>query len=59
MPTFALVNHFMRDKTTSPASISPAQEGTQETEAGMLRRPGGGASKGVGVRAGSVLKRTL
>lgn len=42
--------------TTKPANMSPAQEGTQETEAGILRRPGGGVSSAMGVAGGSALK---
>ena len=38
---------------TSPAIISPAQEGTQDTLAGTLRRPGGGAYPLWSVTAGS------
>ena len=45
--------------TTSPASISPATEGTQATLPGTLLRPGGGASFCSGVRGSSGDQRTL
>ena len=33
-----------RARTTYPASISPAQDGTHDSEPGTLRLPGGGTS---------------
>ena len=49
----------VRSRTARPASISPAQEGTNDTLPGVCRRPGaGGSSEGKGARGGSVEKST-
>ena len=42
-----------------PAIMSPATEGTQLTDAGMLRLPGGGASSASGVNGSSGEKSTV